>query len=361
MTKVFLAFVCLTTSMACIDCTKLDNMTGGIMTNVSLNSYEFEDCVFHRMESYKYNGGAIVLNSGKFLSLKSCSFLNCSTFEVGGAIWVYFSSSDSQIVMDKVCAYKCHSRNVDKRGQFAYNYANNHSISYLTMSSCGHVLGYGTHSFANINGVQKHEYFNSSNNLGFKFSGIHIESSKNVNLSFSNFYNNHVSRHVILHFYQGGDYSRMITNTNVINNSRIEDERDGIIHSYYCSLNFSSCMFSKNVGNLFTTSSSNIVYVSNSVIDHESIKLTDGSITLDNSNQNSVPSTYSHSAYQTGSCYDFTINPPTTEIKTNDFPVAVVVIGSIALICAGGAAYWFLVFKKDDESSETSEKKPESQ
>ena len=349
-----IGFLCyFSISLNCSDCTTLTNNTNLYNNPSGISIFDFEDCIFHRIESYLNMGGVMYLSSGTSASFKLCSFLNCSTFEHGGALYIYLNNGN--ITFDKVCAYKCHCRKVDKRGQFSYNTAKYYDISLFTMSSCGHVLGYGTHSFSNAGGDQMIKFYNSSNNLGFKFSGIHIESSKNVNLTYCNFYNNHVSAHVIIHFYNGGNFPREFSYSNIINNSRITiSERDGIIHSYNCPILILKCMFSKNIGNLFTTTSSQIT-VNECNIDHNSTNIEDGDITLQTNNIYQIPSTYSISVFQTGSCYDFLIddsNKNNPEILPNQFPWIILILITLFLIIIGFLIFWYFIYIKNENSSD---------
>jgi len=195
------------------------------------NSATIKFCTFSRTLAYSGQGGCIYVSSISINNdISDCLFVNCSSYSHGGAIFL----ESGGILIQRVCSTLC---NTDSGyGQFGYlsvkdsnrnNVLNFTSVSYSANKYWATPRYYPTY---HLSGIQKVQNTNSSYNSNYHHSGIGIDNPNTYYSSFCTFFSNHAIQYDCIIFIAGTG-SRIVENTNVVNNTQDTTNR-GTIRIY---------------------------------------------------------------------------------------------------------------------------------
>ena len=268
-----------------------------------------KNCFFSRTNIYKgLNSNEIDLSgpSGGIifcylknltLLINECIFYQCKSNSFGGAIFYLCNTNQiSGCELFKVCGIESSCSN---SGVFAYlcpHSTKKNNIEFVSITNCGNT---GAYAIEFMNGIQKLNSFNSSNNNLPVGSGIIIEYSTSFYGCFCTFSNNHAISYICIYIF-GGQMNKTLINSNIVNND--SPNGHGIINvNNNGHFEIIKCYFLNNLNKLFSVTS-NSLFISNCTISHSSNDLIIGNVNTLNIFLNIIFSTYLLNHFSTFLC-----------------------------------------------------------
>jgi hypothetical protein len=257
--------------------TNIEEYTGpkytGRQTPKNQNVY-VHDCFFQSCLSSS-DGGALSCDSSIYkLLIHQTSFISCQTSSSNGGGIYFYSQTNGQCIMSKVCGYNCSSF---YRGQFIYTHMNSNSINYKNHAndtSITRSLGTDTSSRITLDlyyGNILCPSVNLTNNICYYHTALLCAptSSDTCRISYSSIVNNTANDNTCIYFYNSAT-SHYVESCNILNNNQTSSS-SGIIYSN-TNVNFKdSCIFGNDkINNIFYVSSSSYkITISNCTIDDD--------------------------------------------------------------------------------------------
>jgi hypothetical protein len=204
--------------------------------NPSYSSLYVLNCLFRSIESSSDGGALYCYNSVTYFLVELTSFFSCKTSGGGGAI--YFYNTNSQSVLYKICGYDCCTTNSNNY-QFAYITVKNeisskNYVNYSSVIRCVNENSTPYHMLSLFNGKICCPSVNMSMNKCYRLSGIGcwplIESNSfTCLLTHSSFTDSHATGYDCIYFNAGGA-SYEIKSCNILRNTQVTLDSDGIIY-----------------------------------------------------------------------------------------------------------------------------------
>jgi len=275
-----------------LNCVKESDTSGRSYENIDI---DIEDCSFSRSAVYTDNGGIIAVWIEKTLQIVSCSFYECSSTQMGGAI--YYSKTSATI--NKVCASQCSADNC----HFAlFQCSIGSNIQYMSINQCSKQYT-GTSPIQFGSGTSVISMINISNNKANYRSCASFISITSLDASYCTFHDNRVGDSYC--FFTTGTYGTF-SYLNFLENNSTNDI--SIIYHGLTDLSMEYCIFANNEGLLFNGFFGKLT-IAHCFISHSGSLVTN-SVTISNNNSFTNKETYYLAQY--GAAYCPTDAPPCT-------------------------------------------------
>ena len=219
-------------------------------------SVDINLCIFKRI-SNSGSGGVIYIYFDPYLNLrvKFCSFYECISNELGGAI--YFVSSPQYFIFG-VCVLLCKAKDYHF-GYFSPYSDDFQSVSYLTISQCSYLKEEGSNIF--FSGTKQNmTNYNSSFNFCYR-NNFNLENSFEINFLFFSYFKNSCSYTDFNIF--DTRYLTSLSYFNIIQNKGYQ-----IFYLSRSFVKFYNCIFIYNIGYLFRNDYDNDIVLFDCVISH---------------------------------------------------------------------------------------------
>jgi hypothetical protein len=283
---------------------------------INENNVYVHDCVFYCCSSDS-DGGALYCNYRVYRMLvEKSSFISCKTSSFNGGGIYFWSSSNGECVLSRICGFNCSSINsatdgTTAVGPFGYIYTKNNNTyrNHVNDSSITHTLKeckYSCYSLYLYNGNILCQSVNLTNNECFGRTALycsHIGSTESDThcISYSSIVNNTANGSYSCIWFSTSDYSQLIDTCNILNNEQTSYSTYGTIVTYGNLFIKDSCILGNNKGKkVFYASSSYMITISNCTIDDDIISKTRyvGSFTVNKTIERTFSNAFSHIAPQ---------------------------------------------------------------
>jgi hypothetical protein len=258
----------------------INSQTFSLKQTPSNTSVYVSNCLFGSITS-SGNGGALSCTSVTYLLVESTSFISCSTSgQLGGAI--YFSNSDGQCVLYKVCCYDCCSTYTStSNGQFVFTVVNNvisskNYVNYTSITRCINQIS-DSHSVLDLrNGRICCPSVNMSMNKCPTAPGIYCQPFTDSNfftssLTYSSFADNFATISICIYFFWKGTANYEVKNCNILRNKQGNLDSNGLFFASGSALIEDSCILENKATYIFYQQNSAYRFtISNCTIDSTS-------------------------------------------------------------------------------------------
>ena len=248
------------------------------------SSYEIGFCFLSRINTFFDEGSLIYINDiNSYLNIYNSVINNCSSSGNGGAIYVFTSTKNTNVIFSKICVNECGIVGSSYMGLFCFIAISSEKYFNMDFSSVIYSKDYSSNSVHSLSfAFGRFEIFTSNltKNFATHMTVFGFYQVKSNFFQYCSISDNTVEEEDIINIDLVSNNSTF-SYLNVIGNKIIADR--ALIHLRNYQSSFLNSFYTGNIGNLFLADSSSEFIIANSIFNHLGFSAYgDGYISLSN-------------------------------------------------------------------------------